>query len=157
PFAFHEWKLVIPAAIVLGLVSVAPGRLSPASLRFAVALAVAAVALALLTTTGPAGLVGVEWPLLLLGAVALVVVLGDRRHGSAAVMALGAVVLLGAVYLLKNPSLTRYFGLLLPAVALLVGLGISALRYRLQPLGVAAVAVVAAVGVHHSLPGSRDY
>jgi hypothetical protein len=157
PLAFHEWRLLIPAAIVLGLVSIVSAHLPHSRLQLAVVLALVVTAFAMLTTTGLADLASADWPLLLLGAAAVVGVAADRRHSSTAMLTLGAVVLLGAVYSVKNPSLTRYFSLLLPAVALLVGLGLSTLRPRVQPLGIAVAALVAGAGIHDSYTGSRDY
>jgi len=58
---------------------------------------------------------------------------------------------------MKNPSLERYFSLLLPLAALLVGIAVAALPQRARPLALGAVALAVAAGFLHPVPGSRDY
>ena len=156
PVTVSDWKLasLIPIALVaLALVTRVPPRMA---LYGAVA-ALAVVALVVAGRPGPATLWEVDRPLLVVAALALVVLLRDRERRSHAFLVLGGVLLLGAVYLVKNPTLARYFALLLPAAALLAGLAVGALPSRLRAAGVAVVAAVAALGLVNQVPGSRDH
>ena len=151
-----DWKLasLVPIAlVVLALVVRAPRGL----LLYGAVAALAVVALVIVGRPGPATLWEVDRPLLVLAALALVVLLRDRERRPGALVVLGAVLLLGAVYLVKNPTLARYFALLLPAAALLAGLAVGALPSRFRAAGVAAVAAVAALGLLNPVPGSRDH
>jgi hypothetical protein len=116
-----------------------------------------AVALALLGTSGPLELWHDDWPLLVVGAAGFLLLLRDDRGSALAVLALGAVVLLGAVYLVKNPTLGRYFSLLLPAAAIIAGLAAASLPRIVKPLAFGAIAVAVVAGFLHPVPGSRDY
>jgi hypothetical protein len=156
PVAVTDWKLaiILPIGlIVLALVMRAP----PEILRYGAVASLAVVAAVVLDRPGPSTLWQDDRPLLILAAVALLVLLRDRERSAAALVVLGGVLLLGAVYLVKNPTLGRYFTLLLPAAALLAGLAVAALPGRLRAAGIAVVAIVAALGLLHPVPGSRDY
>ena len=72
-------------------------------------------------------------------------------------VALGAVVILGAIYVLKNPTLPRYFSLVLPAAALVAGVGAASLPRAVRPLALSAVFGAAFLGFTHPIPGSRDH
>jgi 4-amino-4-deoxy-L-arabinose transferase-like glycosyltransferase len=156
PIAVPDWQLVSLAPLLLlalGLAAIAP----PTLVRYGAIAGLGAAALVILTTSGPADLWRNDWPLLVLGAAGLVVLVRDQRRGAIAVLTLGAAVLLGAVYLMKNPSLERYFSLLLPLAALLVGIAVAALPQRARPLALGAVALAVAAGFLRPVPGSRDY
>ena len=158
PLAFPEWRLVALALLLVPAVTVA-ALVLPATrrLRVGVALSAVLVLLAVLREPGPGELARAEWPLLVLAGVALVALLVDGRRAPATAFTMVGVLALGGVYLLKNPSLTRYFSLVLPAAALLAGLAVTSVPRRLRPVTLAAVALVALAGVDRSFPGSRDY
>ena len=63
--------------------------------------------------------------MLVIGAVGIAVLVHDEGRRRTAMIVLGAVLILGAVYFLKNPTLPRYFSLLLPAVAVLAGIAVG--------------------------------
>jgi len=156
PVPIPDWRLVslVPVALIaLALVMRAP----PDLLRYGGLASLPLVAIVVLDHPGPSTLWMDDRPLLLLAAVALLVLLSDRTRSSAALVVLAAVLLLGAVYLVKNPTLGRYFALLLPAAALVAGLAVGALPRRFRPAGVAALAAVAAVSLLEPIPGSRDF
>ncbi len=137
----------------MGLVAIAP----PVLVRYGAILGLGAAALAIVTTSGPGGIWRTDWPLLLLAAAGFVVLIRDRSRNAIAALTLGAALLLGAVYLMKNPSLVRYFGLLLPLAALLVGAAVATLPQRARPLALGAVALAVVAGFLHPVPGSRDH
>jgi hypothetical protein len=156
PVSVTDWRLAWLLPVLLACVAalvLAPPRV----VRYATLAALAAAGIALLVEPGPATVWQVDWPLILVGAAGFVVLATDSDQRKRAGAVLGVVVLLGSVYLVKNPTLDRYFTLLLPAGALLGGLAIAALppRARTAALGVAAVAVWA--GAANPVPGSRDY
>jgi hypothetical protein len=156
PVAVTDWKLA--SLLPIGLIALAlVMRAPPQVLRYGAVASLGVVAVVVLERPGPSTLWQEDRPLLILAAVALVVLLHDRERSPAALVVLGGVLLLGAVYLVKNPALGRYFALLLPAAALLAGLAVAALPGRFRAAGIAAVAVVAALGLLHPVPGSRDY
>jgi hypothetical protein len=112
---------------------------------------------AFVTQVGPGELWHQDWPLLALGAAGLLVLLRDERHSPVALAGLGVVILLGAVYVLKNPMLARYFTQLVPVAAMLAGVAVASGRGRVQAAAVGAVVAVTALGVANQVPGSRDY
>lgn len=156
PVAFPDPELL--RLVPLGLVAAAVLAFTPARLLPWAAIAGGlAVALAIATQEGPALLWEREWPLLALSAAGLVVLVvcnGQRALVSAVV---GAVLLLGSVYIFKNPGLERYFGLLLPAAALVAGVAVAELSTRVRPLALGAVGVVVALGLSSPVPGTRDH
>ena len=134
PVAVPDWRLVslVPAALIaLALVMRAP----PELLRYAGIASLPLVALVVLDRPGPSTLWVDDRPLLLVAAVALLILLCDRGRSSGALVVLAAVLLLGAVYLVKNPALGRYFALLLPAAAIVAGLAVAAVPRRVRPPG----------------------
>lgn len=156
PVAVPDWRLIslVPAALIaLALVM----RASPELLRYAGIASLPLVALVVLDRPGPSTLWVDDRPLLIVAAVALLVLLCDRGRSSGALVVLTAVLLLGAVYLVKNPTLGRYFALLLPAAAIVAGLAVAAVPRRVRAAGVAALAAVAAVSLLEPIPGSRDF
>jgi hypothetical protein len=156
PIAVPDWRLVLLAPVLLlavGLVAIAP----PALVRYGAMAGLVAAAVAVVTTSGPGEVWRTDWPLLLMGAAGFVVLLRDEKRGAIAALTLGAALLLGAVYLIKNPSLERYFSLLLPLAALLVGTAVAALPQRARPLALGAVAFAVVAGFLHPVPGSRDH
>jgi hypothetical protein len=156
PVSVGDWGLSwVAPVLALGIgVALVPRRW----LRSASVVGAALVALAVALEPGPLALWHADWPLLLAGAAGLVVLLErGRDHEKVAVAAVGVVLLLGSVYLVKNPGLVRYFSLLLPAAAVIAGLALSALSPRERLTALPAIAVVAAVGWFQPIPGNRDF
>jgi hypothetical protein len=132
--------------------------LTPRSLvRFVAVVGVSAIALALFTHAGPLEVWHSDWPLLVLGGVSVTILLRDERGTTVATLALGGVLLLGSVYVLKNPSLDRYFSLLVPAAAFLAGTALASLPRSARPPALAAIGLVALTGFMHPVPGSRNH
>jgi hypothetical protein len=156
PFAVQDWRLVWLSPLLL--VAALLVAWTPRALVRIVALAgVAAVAFALFTQDGPREVWHSDWPLLILGGLSLMLLLRDERGTTVATVALGVVLLLGAVYVLKNPSLDRYFSLLVPAAALLAGIAAASLPAWARPPALAAIGLVALIGFLNPVRGSRDY
>jgi hypothetical protein len=156
PLAVPDSELVRLAP--LGLVATTVLAFTPARLLpWASVAGGLAIALAIATQEGPALLWEREWPLLVLSAAGLAVLVVRSGQSGLASAVVGAVLLLGSVYIFKNPGLERYFGLLLPAAALVAGLAVGALSTRVRPLALGAVGVVVALGVLSPVPGARDH
>ena len=157
PISGADWRLAWLAPVLAVAISVA--LVVPTGwLRYAAAPAAGLVALAVAVEPGPLALWHDDWPLLLAGAAGLTVLLErGRNHQVAALTAVAIVLLLGSVYLVKNPGLVRYFALLLPAAAVLAGLALSALPPRERVAALPAIAVVAAAGWLQPVPGNRDF
>ena len=156
PVTVSDWRLVgmLPALlIVLGLLMFVPTRW----LRTAGLASLGATALVIASRPGPATVWDDDWPLVVVGAAGLFVLLLHRERSVMAAVVMGVVYALGAVYLLKNPTLGRYFALLLPAAALLAGIAVGTLPVRFRALGTGVAAAAAAFGLLHPIPGSRDY
>jgi hypothetical protein len=156
PIAVPDWRflaLVPLFAAVAAIAALVPDR----GLEYAAVAAVGLVPLVVATRAGAAEVWHTDWPLLVLGAFGFAAVLYDKRRRTTAMVALGAVLLLGAVYVLKNPTLARYFSLVLPAAAVLAGVAIASLPRATRPLALGAMAVATAVGFLHPVSGSRDY
>ena len=156
PLSVADWSLawLLPIFLAaLGLVLAAP----PLVLRYSAVAALGVVALVVAVHPGPAAVWQDDWPLLLLGAAGLLVLVRDRQQSTAALVVLTVVLLLGSVYLVKNPTLGRYFALLLPGAALLAGMGAAALPPRARVAAVAVIALLATIGIAQPVPGSRDY
>ena len=156
PLAVPEWRLVslLPVLVVaVGLATIAPVTL----LRYAAIAGLGAAAFVILTESGPGALWRNDWPLLVLGAAGFLLLIRDESRSATAAFVLGAGLLLGAVYLLKNPSLERYFSLLLPVAAVLVGVAVTSLPHRMRPLALGAIALAIVAGFLRPVPGSRDY
>jgi Dolichyl-phosphate-mannose-protein mannosyltransferase len=157
PVSVTDWRLawLVPVlAAGIGLMLAVPAGW----LRYAAMAAAGLVVLAVAVEPGPLALWHEDWPLLVAGAAGLAVLLDRRRDNDAAALTVVAVVLLlGSVYLVKNPGLVRYFSLLLPAAALLAGLALSALSPRERVAALPAIAVVAAIGWFQPIPGNRDF
>jgi hypothetical protein len=127
----------LAAVLVLGL---APGKVRAGVLALAVAFGVGAAAGGL--APGLARLWHDDWPLLGLAAATAPAALLDPKRRRAAGWALGAAVLLAAVYWTKNPNLERYPALLLPAAAIVAAAGLASLPMRRRLLSAAVVAPV---------------
>jgi hypothetical protein len=156
PVALPDLELVVLAVIALGcllVVAFAPAAVA----RYVAVTALGVATVVVVGSSGVADLWRHDWPLLALAAMALVVLAWTDRGRFAAVVLVGCVLLLGAVYGIKNPGLERYFALLLPCAALLVGIAASRVPSRARPLALAVVALAAAVGFLRPIPGSRDY
>ena len=157
PVSVTDWRLAWLApvlAVGIGLALVVP----TGWLRYMAVAAAGLVVLAVAVEPGPLALWHDDWPLLLAGAAGLAVLLQrGRANYPAALTAVAVVLLLGAVFLVKNPGLVRYFSLLLPAAALLAGLALSALSPRERVAALPAIAVVAAIGWFQPIPGNRDF
>jgi hypothetical protein len=145
---------LVPAfAAVAVIVTLLPDR----ALGYAVLGGLVLAGLVVATRAGAAEVWRTDWPLLVLAALGCIVLLFDKHRRATAMAALGAVLLLGAVYVLKNPTLARYFSLLLPAAALLAGAAAASLPRRTRPVALGAIAGAAAIGFAHPVPGSRDH
>jgi hypothetical protein len=156
PFAVQDWRLVWLSPLLL--VPVLLVAWAPESVVRVLALAGAgAITFALFAQAGPQEVWHSDWPLLVLGGVSVAILLRDERGTRVATLALGVVLLLGVVYMLKNPSLDRYFSLLVPVAALLAGLSAASLPASLKPPALVAIGLVALAGFAHPVPGSRDY
>jgi Dolichyl-phosphate-mannose-protein mannosyltransferase len=156
PIAVQDWQLVWLAPIVLA--GVAAVAMAPTSLlRYASLVVVAAIAVMLFRESGPGEVWTYDWPLIVLGAAGCLILLRDERRSYVATSVLGIVLLLGSVYVLKNPSLSRYFSLLLPAAALLAALCVASVPRRLAPVAFGAMALAIVAGFLRPIPGSRDY
>jgi hypothetical protein len=157
PVSVTDWKLAwlaLTLAVATGVAFLVPNGWLP----FLPVAAVSLAAFAFTIEPGPKALWQDDWPLLLAGAAGVAVLVARRRsHQTATLTVLGIVLLLGSVYLVKNPGLARYFSLLLPAAAVLAGLGLSALSPRERVAALPAFAVVAAMGWFQPVPGSRDF
>jgi hypothetical protein len=156
PLMVPDWRLVslVPVlAVGAWLATVAPS----AYLRYAAIAGLGAGGFAILTQPGPSALWRNDWPLLILAAVGVVLLIRDESRSAIAVFVVGASLLLGAVYVLKNPSLERYFSALLPAAAVLVGLSVTSLSRRARPLALGLIAVVVVAGFVRQVPGNRDH
>ncbi len=156
PLTFPDWRLVslVPVLLVaVGLVAIAPLAL----LRCAAMTGLATAAFVILTESGPGALWRNDWPLLVLGAGGFILLIRDRSRSNLAAFVLGVGLLLGAVYLAKNPSLERYFSLLLPLAAIIVGVAVTSLSHRARPLALGAIALAIVAGFLRPVPGSRDY
>ncbi len=157
PLPVPDWRLVslVPVlAVTAWLATIAP----LAYLRYAAIAGLGAGGLAILTEPGPSALWHNDWPLLVLAAAAGVVLLiRDESRSATAAFVVGATLLLGAVYVLKNPSLERYFSTLLPAAAVLVGVSVTSLSRWTRPLALGLIAVVVVTGFLRQVPGNRDH
>jgi hypothetical protein len=156
PVALPDWRLLVLAPILAAmamLVALAPDR----ALQCAAVAGVGSAVLVGVTRTGPAEVWRTDWPMLVVGGLGLVALLGDKHRRGTAMVALGAVVILGAVYVLKNPTLPRYFSLVLPAAALVAGVAAASVPRAVRPLALGAVLGAAFLGFAHPIPGSRDH
>lgn len=156
PIALPDWRFLALVPLFAAIAAIAvlvPDR----GLAYAAAVAFCLVPLVVATRAGAAEVWHADWPLLMLGAFGFAVLLWDERRRATAMVALGVVLLLGAVYVLKNPTLARYFSLVLPAAAVLAGVAVAALPRATRPAALGAMAVAAAVGFLHPVAGSRDY
>ena len=156
PLALPDWQLIATAVVALAAVTVAAA--APAALvRYVAVVALAATTSVVASAPAVRELWHDDRALLLVGAAGFLVLLRDSRHRQAALLVLGAAVLLGSVYVTKNPGLERYVAMLLPAAALLAGLAAASLPSSVRPIAIAAIAVAVAVGVHDPIPGNRDH
>jgi hypothetical protein len=156
PIPIHDWRLVRLFLVLLGAAVVA-AIVPLGAHRYVAIAALGGVGFVLLTRSGPHELWSSDWPLVLSGVAGAIVLLREWRGATVVAVALSAVVLLGSVYLVKNPSLARYFTLLLPAAAVLAGVGLASLPRHLRAAGLAALVVVIGAGFDHQVPGSRNY
>ncbi len=123
---------------------------------------VALLAVAVAGFASAAGLTDVwreDWMVVAAGLVGLGVAMFDPDRSRHAFRILAVSVLLGAVYWVKNPGADRYFAILTPLAALLVGVGIAAVaqrwRFGMAPAAVAVVAIVA-LGLARTPAGTHD-
>ena len=153
PVALPDWRLlvlVLVVGVITAVVSLAPERI----LLLAAAAGLGLAALALVTQAGPAEVWRTDWPVLALGALGFVMLLYDESRRRAAMVVGAAVLVLGAVYVLKNPTLPRYFSLVLPAAALLAGLAVGSAPRVIRPLALGTMAGAAVLGL--VLPDPRE-
>jgi 4-amino-4-deoxy-L-arabinose transferase-like glycosyltransferase len=156
PITIQDWRLVWLSPLVLaivGLLVFVPSAL----LRWAAITALGAVVLLVHTWSGPEGVWRDDWPLLLVAAAGFLVLMQDERRQAIACFGFAVVLLLGAVYVLKNPALPRYFSLLLPVAAVLAGVATTSLPRWAMPLGFGAIALAAGTGFLRPEQGNRDY
>jgi hypothetical protein len=156
PVAMPDWRLLVLAP-VFALIALVIGSAPDRALLVAAAVGVALGTLALVTQVGPGEVWRADWPLLVAGGVGVAVLVRDKGSRRTAMLVLGAILTLGAVYYLKNPTLPRYFSLVLPAGAVLAGVAVASLPRPARPVAFAAVAGAALLGFVHPIPGSRDY
>jgi hypothetical protein len=159
PIALPETEFLLLLPLLLGLVvlgrTIRPGR---AASGCAAAGLIVVTALAFATAPGLGELWHEEWPLLVLAMAGLAVAILTRKHRSLAAHVLVAALLLGVVYWAKNPALARYFTIVLPLAAILVGVGVAELerwRPRLLAPALAAITVAAVAGLLD--PSTADY
>jgi hypothetical protein len=156
PFPLPDWRLLVLVPLFAGLAAFAV--LVPiGALRYMAGVALGLAVLALVTWAGPAEVWRADWPLLVAGAAGFVVLIRDRERCGAAIATLGAISLLGTVYVLKNPGLARYFSLVLPGAAVLAGVAVAALPRGARPPALGAIAAAAVFCFLHPVAGSRDY
>jgi hypothetical protein len=156
PVALVDWRLLLLSPFLLAAIAFV--ALAPATLiRFATVVGLGGAVFALFAISGPHDLWREDWPLLVLGTGGVLVLVRDERRSEVATLTLGLVLLLGAVYLVKNPSLARYFSLLLPAAAVLAGIATTSVPERVRPLALAGIALAVLFGFLHPAPGSRNY
>ena len=156
PVALPDVKLVVIAVVALCCLLVV--ALAPAALaRYAVMTALGVATVVVVGSSGVAELWRHDWPLLAVAAAGLVVLAWNERGRSAAAVLVGCALLLGTVYAIKNPALERYFALLLPCAALLVGIAVARAPSRARPLALGVIALAVAAGFLRPIPGSRDY
>ncbi len=158
PIALPDGELLWTVPVLLLLcfaAAVAPAHWLPVG---------AAVVLVTIVVTGSGSASGLaevwhdEWPLIGAGLVGLGVALFDPNRNGHAFRIFAVAVLLGAVYWVKNPGLERYFAILLPLVALLVGVGAAVLvhRWRWFVAPVGAAVAIAAIGLVRTSSGTHD-
>lgn len=135
------------------LVAIAPAVL----VRYATIVVLVGAAVVFVTADGPHEILRADWPLLVLGAGGVLALAADQCRSSVATYVLGVAFLLGAIYFAKNPSLARYFSLLLPAAAVLAGVAIASIPDRARPLALGAIALAVVFGFLHPVQGSRNY
>jgi len=156
PVPVHDWRLVQLSAVLLAAAVVA-AILPRSATRYVTAALLVAIGYAVATQPGLRELWSSDWPLILMGAAGAMVLVREERGAHVAAFALGAAVVLGGIYVIKNPSLARYFSMLLPAAAVLAGVGLASLPRPARLAAVATAAVAVGMGVGHQVPGSRDY
>ena len=160
PVALPDRELLwIP--VVLALLCLA-GALMPVNRLAMGIVAGALIAVVVVGFASASGLAGVwhrDWPLIAAALVGLGIAAFDPDRRRAGLGIFAVAVLLGAVYWVKNPGLERYFAILLPLAALLVGIGAAGLvqrwRWSLVPVAAAVVAVVA-IGFVGTSVGNYD-
>jgi hypothetical protein len=137
----------LATALILVFVCVAAALLPRERMPAATVALTAVAALGFASAAGLADLWDRDWILVAAALIGLSLATldPDRRGHASRIVALG--VALGAVYWMKNPGADRYFAVLLPLAALLVGLGIAAAmerwRFSVVPAVTAIVAIVA--------------
>jgi hypothetical protein len=156
PIAVPDWKLIAIAAVALGALALA--AVAPVALvRYAALAGLAAATFVVASAPAVEELWRDDRALLVVGAAGFVVLLRDASNRRTALLVLGAAVLLGSVYVIKNPALERYVTILLPCMAVLAGLAVAALAPRARLVALAAIAGAVALGFHHPIPGNRDH
>jgi hypothetical protein len=138
--------VLLPAAVGLGCVAavalVVARRASPRAC-IGVSISVAAVlVLALAHGSAWHSLARRDWPLLALAGAGLVVAARRAESRTAALRIATLALVLALAYWWKNPGSERYAAMLLPALAVLAGLGLG----RLRPAVLTGAAVLALTG-----------
>jgi len=159
PIALPDSELLWLAPVLV-LVSAGAAFLPARRLAVGVAAALGAVAVVgFASAPGMAEVWRTDWPLIGAAILGLVIAALDRERSGHALTILAVAIALGAVYWVKNPGLERYFAILLPLAALLVGIGAAALIRRwpwfVAPAA-AAVAAIAAIGLAQAPAGTHD-
>lgn len=139
----------LAATILAGvLAAVALRSRRPATQALALVVPLVLVAVSTVRAGGSEGwvtLLAREWPLLLCAALGSVVALTRQERRLAVVLGGSVAAWLALAYLLKNPGSERYSALVVPILALGVGLGVAMGSRRVQAALAAAVLVVAGV------------
>jgi hypothetical protein len=153
---YGDWRLLWLSPFLFAVAAVI--AFAPAVLvRYATMVGLVAAAIVFVTANGPREILHADWPVLALGAGGVLVLVADPRRRSVAIYVLGIAFLLGTIYFAKNPSLARYFSLLLPAAAVLAGVATVSIPERARPLAFGAMAFAVLFGALHPVPGRRNY
>jgi hypothetical protein len=136
----------LPAIIALGCAAgVVLLVVERASARAAIGLAIGFMALFVVAVARGSGWQSAarrDWPLLALAVIGLGVALNQKDARTRALRLLTLVAAIALAYWWKNPGSERYVAILLPAFAVLSGLGAG----RMRPIALAGAAALALVG-----------
>ncbi len=158
PIALPDRELLwVP--VVLALLCIAAALIPVNRLAIGIAAGVSIAVVAFASASGLAGVWHRDWPLIAAALAGLGIAAFDPDRRRAGLGILAVAVVLGGVYWVKNPGLERYFAILLPLAAMLVGIGAAGLvqrwRWSLVPVA-AAIAAVVMIGSVRTSVGKYD-